>query len=152
MPTLHHVAISVADLPASIEFYEFLGFRTVFTWNAEDRSLTLVHMVEEAGQLLELVHYAEHRSTEWPPVGNDLRQIGVKHLALRTDDLPGLHTALVARGINEITDIQHGRTRFDLFFVRDPDGFWVEMLDDRRRLDPATPIVVEESPRLLKGE
>jgi glyoxylase I family protein len=149
---IHHTAISVTDVDRSVAFYEYFGFRTVFTWRASDQSLSIVHMQTESGSILELLCYAEHQSGAQPTVGNDLARIGVKHLALAVDDLQDVYDDIVARNLGEVTEIIRGRTLIDLFFVRDPDGLWMEVLSDKRSLDRSNPVVIEEAPRLLNGE
>jgi len=149
---VHHTAVSVSDLERSASFYEYFGFRNVLAWQATDASLSIVHMQTERGAILELLHYADHSTGAPPSVGNDLAQVGVKHLALAVDDLQSVYDDIVTRELGEVTEIIHGRTLIDLFFVRDPDGLWVEVLCDKRKLDPAKPVVIEEAPRLLEGE
>jgi glyoxylase I family protein len=149
---VHHTAISVRDLQRSTEFYEYFGFHKAFTWEATDGSLTLVHLTNAHGEVLEIICYANPESIQPPAVGNDLSQIGVKHLALQVDDLQSVYEEIVESGLGEVTEITHGRTLIDLFFVRDPDGIWVEVLTDNRALDNSNPVVIKEAPRLLQGE
>jgi|SRR5450759_1302982 catechol 2,3-dioxygenase-like lactoylglutathione lyase family enzyme len=150
--TVHHTAISVRQTQRSIAFYEYFGFRVVFVWHATDESLEIVHLRNDAGQFLELVCYASPKVGPAPGVGNDLDQLGVKHLALTTRDLHSVWSDIVDRKLGEVTEVTSGRTQMELFFVRDPDGFWLEILSDTRQLDPANPTQVQEAPRLLAGE
>lgn len=150
----HHVAISVADVERSAAFYNFFGFNLALKWRADDGSLVLAHFLHPTGSILEVVRYAAHVAPErLPGVGNDLDRIGVKHLALHTDDdLDALHDEITSTNLGEATAIQNGRTGFRLFFVRDPDGYWVEVLQDKRSLDVNDPTDIVETPRFLPGE
>jgi glyoxylase I family protein len=151
--TLHHIAVTVSDLDRSAAFYKHFGFEPVLSWAAADGSVTIVHLQHPAGHLLELVTYRNLvLPTKPPAVGNDLDVVAVKHLAVRVDDIAAAHAEIVALDLGEVTDLQHGRTRMDLFFVRDPDGLWVEVVEDNRQLDPAAPEHIVEAPRLLEGE
>lgn len=150
---VHHIALSVLDLERSTEFYRYFGFRVVFVWEASDGSLKISHLRNEGGDFLELVCYASAQAPDLAPgVGNNLDQVGVKHLALITSDPAAVRNEIVEHNLGEVTDLTHGRTQVDLFFVRDPDGYWVEVLSDARSLDAAHPTRVREAPRLLAGE
>jgi len=148
----HHTALSVSDMDRSVVFYEFFGYRKVLTWEASDESLSIVHLKNEQGHVLELVGYADAAVIAPPGVGNDLNKVGVKHMAFHVKDIQAAHDEIVSAGLGEVTDVTSGRTQMDLFFVRDPDGLWVEILKDDRRLDPENPTLIREEPRLLEGE
>jgi glyoxylase I family protein len=133
--TAHHCALSVGDVGASVAFYEVFGFRVGHRWVAADGSLEIVHLVL-GGFVLELFGYRDNGG-QAPldlTVGGGLEQRGVKHLALRVDSLEAARGALLDRGIDPaaIGPDTHGRTGLDLFFVRDPDGIWVEVVRDER--------------------
>jgi catechol 2,3-dioxygenase-like lactoylglutathione lyase family enzyme len=133
MFSVHHGTLSVADLDRSIAFYSHFGFDPVTRWAAEDGSLGIVHL-SLGGIILELFCFAANSCKVSGPygVGNDLEQIGVKHLALR---VPSLHAAKALLADLEMptgTEIIHGRTGIDYFFVQDPDGLWLEIVEDHR--------------------
>lgn len=136
----HHTALSVRDLSASKAFYGYFGFRTVAEWAAEDGSLTIAHLrlqeAGDAGPLLELFHYAENADRPWLDltVGNNLPEVGVKHLGLCVPDLARARREIVAAGIGEVSPPTTGRTGVEYFFVRDPDGLHLEIVHDPRDL------------------
>ncbi|MEV2241730.1 VOC family protein [Micromonospora sp. NPDC049891] len=133
----HHVAISVRDLDRTTQFYGDLGFRTSVLWESKDGSLRLAHLTSEAGIVLEAFEYSTNGDSARPQfgVGNDLPTLGVKHFGFHVDNLEAVHRDLAERGY-EVTQIQHGRTGIDYFFVADPDGIWVEFVHETRNLDP----------------
>jgi catechol 2,3-dioxygenase-like lactoylglutathione lyase family enzyme len=137
----HHVALSVRDCAASARFYEFFGYEVVLTWQAEDDSLTIVHLMRSDGQVVELFGYAANRAAAplTPAPGNDLDRLGLKHFAFNVEDIEGAREAILAATLGEVTPIVHGRTRIAYFFVRDPDGNWVEIVQEDRGLDPQRP-------------
>jgi glyoxylase I family protein len=143
---VHHAAISVRDIDATAEFYGVLGFRLCLRWRARDGSLTIAQFAGPGGQFLEVFHYA-HNAGAAPldqAMGNDLPTIGVKHLAFSIDDIRAARQELTGRGYGTATPVRRGRTGLDYFFVRDPDGMWVEVTHDDRAVDPDHPIFIEE--------
>jgi glyoxylase I family protein len=136
----HHVSISVRSLSATLEFYRFAGYEELVRWEAPDGSLSIVHLAPGDGCLLEVFAYAKNADRPGPashdalPVGNDLEAVGVKHFALRVADVGEAHTRMSARWSGRTTPVQHGRTGIDYFFVADPDGLWVEIVQDDREL------------------
>ncbi len=64
---------------------------------------------------------------------NNLEEVGVKHLALQADDLDIALKDMRDKGYaNEDTKITFGRTKVSYFFIQDPDGVWVEFVNDER--------------------
>ena len=124
---VHHVALSVTDRTASAEFYSRFGFKEALLWEADDRSLSITQLM--LGQtMLELFCYRDplDDSNRQKEPGNNLSEVGVKHFALATDSLEEAHQALAeVEGCTAITD---GRTGLRYFFVPDPDGIWVEVV------------------------
>ncbi len=129
MFSAHHFTLSVADLQATTAFYSIFGFRPHLTWAADDGSLQITHLALN-GFILEIFCYATNAEESRPDldVGNDLPTTGVKHLALRVDDLQAAKRYLTEAGVDPGTPITHGRTGLDYFFVRDPDGLWLEVV------------------------
>ena len=130
----HHVALSVRDLNASQAFYERLGFKQIHRWDADDKSLAIVHLKLNS-VVLELFAYASNISAEplQLEVANNLTQVGVKHIGLRVHNvhecLEEMRNAGYETSKSEVTK---GRTNIDYFFIKDPDGMWVEIVQDDR--------------------
>lgn len=131
---LHHVAISVSDLNKSQQFYEKLGFQQVHRWDAEDGSLTIVHLKLNT-VVLEIFAYKSNADANELKleVGNQLTSIGVKHFGLVVDDVSRCLEQIKSEGyITNSPRITKGRTKVDYFFIKDPDGMWVEIVQDNR--------------------
>lgn len=142
----HHVAISVRDLEASQDFYRYFGFEMVAKWTARDGSLIIVHMAQSNGFVLEMFGYAKNQEvpSQSLDVGNDLEEIGVKHFAFNVSDLSAVRNQMVDDDIKGMTEIKRGRTQVDYFFVPDPDGNWVEVVEDLRSISPGAPLLIQE--------
>jgi glyoxylase I family protein len=134
MFAFHHTALSVSQLSESVRFYRTLGWNEVFRWSADDDSLVICHL-KNGDAFLELFCY----SKPLPPTHDqsldaDLRHIGVRHLAMRVESVADALIHLRREGIEPLSDIKDGRTGVRYFFVRDPDGIFVEIVEDPRQL------------------
>ena len=145
----HHTALTVSDLEASKAFYGYFGFRLVAEWGKQDKSLTIAHLRHDNGYVLEFFHYAVDADAERPvfTVGNNLTEIGVKHVGFSVDDLAATRQEVIDAGIGEVTEIATGRTLVDYFFVIDPDGMYVEVVNDARDLHPDRPLLLSDAPK-----
>jgi glyoxylase I family protein len=66
-------------------------------------------------------------------IGGNLDEIGVKHFALKVDSIEDARRDLIARKLApEDVAITDGRTGLRYLFLRDPDGIWVEIVQDDR--------------------
>lgn len=145
MYSIHHVALSVTDRATSVLFYEKLGFEQVHLWEAEDGSLSITH-VRLHDFILELFCYKDFKSAPdtTRSTATDLPVIGTKHFGLQVDSIEAARTDLAAKGIvDENIAISQGRTGPRYFFVEDPDGILVEIMEDKRQLQPQAPSIHE---------
>ena len=117
-----HFNFNVLDLDKSIRFYEeALGLKEVRRMEASDGSFILVYMGEEkTGFLLELTWL---RDREEP---YDLGE-GEFHLCMR---VPGNYDAVRAYH-KQMDCVCYENTDMGLYFINDPDGYWIEILPER---------------------
>jgi len=137
----HHLAISISSLERSIPFYEKLGFSEVMRWQADDESLTIVQM-QLGALLLEMFCYAlsEAGGVQERTLESDLKTTGVKHFGLRVDDIEEACKQLIEAGLADATiTVTKGRTGIEYLFLRDPDGLFVEIVQDDRDLMSGQP-------------
>jgi lactoylglutathione lyase len=123
-----HSMIRVRDLETSIKFYE-TAFGLRVKERAEFTSFTLVYLGNEGGFELELTWNAD-RSAPYD-LGN-----GYGHLAFVADDLQGCHARLERAGMSPqpIKSMDHdGRPFARFFFISDPDGYKIEVLENSGR-------------------
>ena len=116
-----HFNFNVLDLDRSIRFYEkALGLKEVRRMEAPDGSFILVYMGEEkTGFLLELTWLRDRKEPY------DLGE-GEFHLCMR---VPGNYDAVRAYH-KQMDCVCYENTDMGLYFINDPDGYWIEILPE----------------------
>ena len=131
MFNINHVAISVTDIKRSIEFYKKFGFQEFKSWKAEDDSIK-INMLKLNNTVLEIFCYKEY--TDLPETAKttatDLPILGTKHFALGVDDIEKAKEFVIKNDICENIDIKRGRLGKQYFFINDPDGILVEIIEN----------------------
>ena len=115
-----HENYNVADLNASIRFYEeALGLHEVRRKTGEDFIIVFMSN-EESDFELELTWLADH------PQKYDIGEEEF-HLAFRTDDFEAAHALHEKMGC-----ICFENPKMGIYFIQDPDGYWLEILPPRK--------------------
>lgn len=130
-----HYAISVKDLNASIAFYQALEFQIVKKFQAEDESLSIVHM-KNGNFILELFAYREYKDIPKTSLSlnEDLPIVGSKHFGLYVQDLKKAADYLLEKQlIKKEPEIRTGRLGRSYFFISDPNGILVEIIEGEGR-------------------
>ena len=123
-----HSMIRVGDLERSVAFY-----RDAFGLKVAEKipfpTFTLLYLRDDEGFELELTWNAD-QTTPYD-LGN-----GYGHLAVLADDLDGLRSQLETRGLAPQpirTLVADGQPFARFFFVSDPDGYRIEVLEKSGR-------------------
>jgi glyoxylase I family protein len=97
---IDHVAITVADLDASIDFYcRALGFELVARWASRAPGMNGIAFLELGGTRIELI------APEVVPSRNNIEELGgLRHLCLSTGDLDRESARLASLGIRFIKE------------------------------------------------
>ena len=116
-----HENYNVFDLQRSLEFYEkALGLKEIKRIEAKDGSYIIVYIGnEETDFELELTWLRDH--TEAYDLGEQ-----EFHLAFRTDDYEGAHKLHEEMGC-----ICFENPSMGIYFIEDPDGYWLEIIPTR---------------------
>lgn len=116
-----HENYNVSDLTASMTFYEqALGLHEVSRKAAADGSFIIVYMGNDQSDFqLELTWLRDH------PQKYDLGECEF-HLAFRVDDFEAAH----ARH-REMGCICFENPAMGIYFIADPDGYWLEVIPTR---------------------
>lgn len=129
MAKVIHTMIRVLDMGRAVDFYE-----KAFGLEVADRldfdGFELVYMRNEESHFeVELTLNKGHSE---PYVHGD----GYGHLAVAVDDLDAEHTRFKSLGLNpkDLVDFKHeGKLLARFFFVEDPDGYKIEVLQKHGR-------------------
>jgi glyoxylase I family protein len=129
----HHVAISVRDLSKSKDFYQDLGFKEVHRWEAEDNKLTIAQL-KLGNVILELSEFKENMIKDQIIIDDiSKRELGLMHFGLRVSNVRDVYKKMLKEGfVMRDPGVKKGRTGIDYFFIIDPDGMWVEIVQDDR--------------------
>jgi catechol 2,3-dioxygenase-like lactoylglutathione lyase family enzyme len=129
--SIDHTAISVSSLDASMHFYtEILGFTCGRIIDIPDGNGRIA-LLKKADFTIEMFQFTD---TRLPPDSertliNDLRKIGVKHIALRVNDIRTAAAYLQEHGVEFINEPVKGARGFYRFFIKDPDGIPLELTE-----------------------
>lgn len=117
-----HNNINVLDLEKSIAFYkEALGLQVVRDKTAADGSFRIVFLGDGVSDhYLELTWLKE--KTEPYDLGDN-----ESHLAFTVDDYDAAH-----KEHQEMGCICYENTKMGLYFIHDPDDYWIEILPANR--------------------
>jgi lactoylglutathione lyase len=122
MPSCLHTCYRIGDIDRSVAFYEKLGFEERGRLPIRDEAINVFMGMPGEDPRLELTY--NH--------GVDSYELGTgyNHIALAVEDLDGTLERLAADGIEPEKPpyrVSEGGSR--LCFVRDPDGYRIELIE-----------------------
>jgi len=120
---LIHTCYRVLDPGASVDFYQKLGFEVLMRMPIRDEATNIFMGLPGDGARLELTH--NHDVAEPYEIGT-----GYGHIAITVEDLDGALERLAGLGIEPERPpytVREGGSR--LCFVRDPDGYRIELIE-----------------------
>jgi lactoylglutathione lyase len=122
MPELIHTCYRIGDIDRSVAFYRALGFEEVGRMGLPDGATNVFMGLPGDGARLELTY---NPGVERYDLGT-----GYNHIAVTADDLDGALEQLAGQGIEPEKPpytVREGGNR--LCFVRDPDGYRIELIE-----------------------
>jgi lactoylglutathione lyase len=123
MSELIHTCYRITDIDRSVDFYEKLGFEEMRRMDLPDGATNVFMGLPGDGDRLELTF--NHGRTDPYEIGT-----GYGHIALTVDDLDATLERLAEVGIEPEKPpytVREGGSR--LCFVRDPDGYRIELIE-----------------------
>jgi len=120
--TLVHTNINVLDLEKSLEFYKkALGMEVVKRKKASDDSFEIAFVSDgRSSNKLELT-WLRDKDTPYELGDNE------SHIAFTVDDYDAAYAHHKEMGC-----ICYENTSMGLYFIEDPDGYWLEILPENR--------------------
>lgn len=131
MFNVNHVSISVTDMKKSIEFYKQFGFEDFKSWKAEDQSIK-INMLKLKSMVLEIFCYKQYEKLpdSASNITTDLPIVGTKHFALGVENIELAKEFVLSNKICQEVNIKVGRLGKPYFFIKDPDGILVEIIEN----------------------
>jgi lactoylglutathione lyase len=126
MPAFLHTCYRIGDIDRSVEFYETLGFEERRRMPIGDEAINVFMGLPGEDPRLELTY--NHG------VGSYELGTGYNHIAIAVDDLDQTLAGLAQSGIEPEKPPYRpgGRTTGSrICFVRDPDGYRIELIETR---------------------
>jgi glyoxylase I family protein len=130
-----HIAISVSNLDNSIDFYKkSFGLDCTDKYTNESAGLNIC-VLKRDGVTLELFCFEnfnplpEYRRN----LDSDLKTLGVKHFCLGVADIEETYNRLRKSDIEFVTDIRMFESGARYFFIKDPDGILVEVMEAKHK-------------------
>ena len=118
-----HNNFNVKDLDKSLKFYEeALGLKEVRRKEAEDGSFIIVYLGDgETTHKLELTRIRDWEKDDYDLGDNEF------HLAFIVDDYEAAH-----KKHEEMGCICYENPKMGIYFILDPDNYWLEVLPTRK--------------------
>ncbi|WP_291519623.1 VOC family protein [Acidovorax sp.] len=125
---IHHVAIIAGDYARSRRFYtDVLGLRVVHEVFRAERQSHKLDLALPDGTQVELFSFPSP-----PPRPSYPEARGLRHLALRVDDMDASLAALAAHGVTAEPVRIDPFTGARFTFIADPDGLPIELVERLR--------------------
>lgn len=120
---IRHTNINVRDIDRSIAFYQkALGLKVNREKTAKDGSFKLVYLTDaDARYEIELTWLKGHQDKAYDLGENEW------HICFGVDDYEAAHTLH-----SEMDCICYENTAMGLYFIADPDGYWIEITPPKK--------------------
>ena len=131
MFNIAHVTISVTNIEKTLEFYKQFGFKEFKAWDAEDNSLK-IRILKLNDMLLEIFCYKNYSNLPdtATSTATDLPVLGTKHFALGVTNIEKAKNWVINNKLADEIVINVGRLGKPYFFIKDPDGILVEIIEN----------------------
>jgi len=119
--TMRHTNLTVLDLDKSLAFYKkALGLELVKRIDADDGSFALAFLSDGASSCQVELTWFKERETPYDLGDNET------HIAFMAEDYDAAHAFHKEMGC-----ICYENTNMGIYFIEDPDGYWLEVIPKR---------------------
>ena len=119
--TMVHTNLNVLDMDKSLEFYKkALGLDLVRRIKGDDGSFELAFISDGKSSCQIELTWLKEKDTPYELGDNET------HIAFVTDDYDAAHALH-----SEMGCICYENTKMGLYFIEDPDGYWLEIIPPR---------------------
>ncbi len=128
---LGHIALSVSSLKRSTAFYcKYFGLRRAEKYAHQDKGFNIAFLKKD-GIALELFEFKAHKPLPLYRRGldTDLRTLGVKHFSVEVNNIVAEYRKLKRSKVVFATDLRVSSSGARYFFIKDPDGILVEVME-----------------------
>ena len=129
--SIDHTAISVSNLDISLKFYtETFGFTCERIIDIPDGNSRIALLKKEdfTIEMFQFINPQPYPNTDGILI-DDLKKIGVKHIALRVKDIRAAAASLKEKEVEFINEPVRGARGYYRFFIKDPDGIPLELTE-----------------------
>lgn len=119
---IDHIAIVVKDLELAIKFFrDILGFEMLETSKVEQPEMIMDMVVFKLGKITFVI---VQKTPLTPKIAEDIEHssLGIRHIALRVDNIEAVIQDLRQRGLNFTTDLIDGSQTYQIFSQRDDNS------------------------------
>jgi lactoylglutathione lyase len=119
-----HSAIKVKNIENTLKFYsDILGFKESFRIYNDDGSLSIVYLYIAQGQFIEIFPYGEGEYLY------DASAVGHSHMCYEVDNIEEAIRKVRSKGVNIESEIKKGKSGAFQFWILDPDGNRIEIME-----------------------
>lgn len=119
-----HTAIFPKDFETTLRFYtETLGIKEAFRLNHDDGTPFFAYLIVAPMQFIELLGPDGREPTAAPEAA------GYQHLCLEVEDIQAAYDEMRAQNVPIASEIRTGYTGCKLFWILDPDGNRIELME-----------------------